>query len=212
MKRTSMAAIRNLLLLAWGLLLMSLPVFSQTNAISGLYFRSTQAILFSADRWVSCLRDEGCSFGTYAIEGSKLSRESYSWWGKEDFKRNISFEVTGDQLKLGLLTFDKVEQLPERVPDPRKAKFLNAQEIAARIAPGTVSTREYEWIFRPDGTYSAKDLRSFSTGNGTWALDGAGFLRTENPQANRKFRYVFYDYDGITHLNGERTTAIAPQK
>lgn len=141
-----------------------------------------------------------------------MLRESYSLWAKQDFKRSISFEVDSDKLKLGLLTFDKVEKLPDRIPDPRKAKFLDTKDISARIVPGVVSTGRYEWTFRPDGSYVAKDLKSLGTGNGTWVLDTAGYVRTENNQTNNKFRYVFYEYDGVTHVNGERITALVPMK
>lgn len=212
MKQMSTLAVRVSVVLVCGLVQASLPSHAQTNAINGLYFRSNQAIFFSQDRWVSCTRDEGCSFGAYAVDGSKLLRESYSWWANQDFKRSISFEVGSDKIRLGLLSFDKVELLPEQIPDPRKVKFFDAQEISARMVPGVVSTGKYESTYRPDGSYVAKELKSLDSGSGTWAVDPAGYVRTENPHTNRKFRYVFYEYNGVVYVNGERITLVVPLK
>lgn len=220
MKHMSTLAVRVLVVMVGGLLQALLPSHAQTHVINGLYFRSNQAILFSQDRWVSCIRDEGCSFGSYAVDGSKLLRESYSWWSKQDFKRSISLEVGSDKIRLGLLSFDKVELLPEQIPDPRKVRFFDAQEISNRMVPGVVSTGLYESTYRPDGTYLAKDLKSVGSGSGTggvsgsgtWAVDPAGYLRTENPQAARKFRYVFYEFNGLVYVNGEQITSVVPLK
>jgi hypothetical protein len=212
MTHMSTVVVRAFVVLVCGLVQALLPSHAQTNALNGLYFRSNQAIFFSQDRWVSCIRDEGCSFGPYAVDGSKLLRESYSWWAKEDFKRSISFEMGSDKIKLGWLSFDKVELLPEQIPDPRKVKFFDAKEIGSRMVPGVVSTGQYESTYRLDGSYLAKDLKSLDSGSGTWAVDPAGYLRTENPRANRKFRYVFYEYNGVVYVNGERITSVVPLK
>jgi hypothetical protein len=167
----------------------------------GLYVGHGQAFLFAKDTWVACTKLGRCSKGTYTLSDSRIKRESHSWWASEDFKRDNAFTFSEERIRITVPSFDKADAPPSGVFDPRKAKFLSAEDIRSRYTPGAVKTDRWEIEFRPDGSYTARDYSDPTPAVGTWTTDPAGFVQTRNASVGRTFRYVFYEYEGVVYIN-----------
>lgn len=182
------------------------PAQSQVHP-EGLYVGHNQVFLFAKDTWVACTKVDRCSKGTYTLSGSRILREAHSWWTREDFKRDNAFSFSDDQIRITILSFDKADAPPAGVFDPRKVRFMSAEDIRSRYAPGIVKTDRWEIEFKPDGAYTARDYNDPIPATGTWTANPAGYVETRNTSVGRTFRYVFYEYEGVVYINQD---AIRP--